>query len=443
MVMKRVSQTIPHGNFVLLNHPNEKGEKCIYLRFHINKKYLKRSTSIWILPELWDDKHQVVKDEHPSAARLNNKLNLIYEEIRSALLDFKGNINYENLSVLIQPMRHTKLLGADSNNIGQDLIAYAHKVNDIFYKSQKYGYTAWYNKSKYIDAFDRFVSNYLKRPKPTLSNVTISIFDEYIKYRFEVLNNKSKEAINKTLVPIYAALDYAVNNQEAELKTVAQITSHYLITRSTKYSDAKERVETIRYLTPKQIMNLAEYCENIKSRNAREIMDMFFFSYHACGMRLSDIITLEWKHIDFNSMTINKVQVKTKRSPEVEIPISPAALEILLRWKSYRYNNRFVFNRLPEDFDMTNERQLFMARNAKDKGVNRVLATIGRNSKMPIKLTMHVARHSFAVMCINKGLSLHMVSKLLGHASTVATEKTYAEFLKDKVKEDVRNLYEV
>ena len=439
--MKTVSQAIPKGNFVLMNHPNEKGEKCIYLRFYIKKKYLKRSTGIWVHPDYWDEELQEMKKGHPSANRINNRLKMMYEEIRSAMLDMKDGVTYEKLSMLLQPQKHKKISDIKGKAIKDDLIAYAQNVNDLMYKAEKYGYTAWYNKDKYLIAFERFVTRYLRQPRPTLSSINIHIIDEYIKYRFDELGNKSKEAINKTLVPIYAALEYAARNGEVDRRIIAPITNHFLMTRSIKYSDAEERKEIIKYLEPSKIKELADYCKSIRSKNAKEVMDMFFFSFHACGMRLSDIITLEWKHINFEKLTINKVQLKTKRTPDVEIPISPGALEILLRWKSYHYNERFVFNRLPEDFDLANERQLFMARNAKDKGINRILSTIGRNSKMPIKLTMHVARHSFAVMCINNGMSLHMVSKLLGHSSIAATEKTYAEFLKEKVNNDVCNMY--
>lgn len=33
-----------------------------------------------------------------------------------------------------------------------------------------------------------------------------------------------------------------------------------------------------------------------------------------------------------------------------------------------------------------------------------------------------------------------MLSRLLGHTSVLATEKTYAQFLTEKVKKDVENL---
>lgn len=55
-----------------------------------------------------------------------------------------------------------------------------------------------------------------------------------------------------------------------------------------------------------------------------------------------------------------------------------------------------------------------------------VFIFMARNAGLHIMVTMHVTRHSFAVMSINNGMSVYMLSKLLGHSSTVATEKTYA-----------------
>lgn len=293
---------------------------------------------------------------------------------------------------------------------------------------------------KSIEAFEKFITFYLKEPRPTLNSVKVSLFDEYVKYRFDVKGNVSKEGINKTLVPLYAALEYAAKNGDVDSTIVAPIVDNYLITRETKYSEDISDENKIRYLTQEQMINLHDYCKGIRSRNARNIMDMFFFSFYACGLRCSDIITLEWKHIDFENKILHKAQVKTKKYPEVDIPLCDGAMEILERWKGYNYNSRFVFNRLPEDFDISNERKLFSARNAKDKGMNRVLATIARNSKQPIPLTMHCLRHSFAVMSINNGMSIYMLSKLLGHSSITATEKTYAKYLKDKIKADVKNI---
>lgn len=437
--MKTVNQQIPQGNYVLLNSPNLKGERCIYLRFFVGGKYIKRSTDLWVKNSDWDGDRQVVKLSHPNADRINHILATTYESIRANLIDMvDSGITYNSVASLLATSNKSKSSVKVSK--GTDLIDYAHKVNDIKFKTEKYGYTSWYNKKKNIDAFESFITHYLRTERPTFQNLTPSIFDKYVKYRFEVKKNTSKEGINKTLVPIYAALQYAAENGEIPVAKISPIVNKYLIVRETKYKSDSPESKKIRYLTPEQIQYLYNYSKGIRSQNARNIMDIFFFSFFACGMRCSDLITLEWKHIDMSNREITKVQVKTKTAPVVKIPLSDKAMEILLRWKAMKLNGRFVFNRLPEDFDVENERQLFMARNAKDKGFNRVLATISRNAKLPFQITMHVARHSFAVMSINKGMSIHMLSQLLGHSTVLATEKTYAQFLQKKISDDVKEL---
>ena len=54
----------------------------------------------------------------------------------------------------------------------------------------------------------------------------------------------------------------------------------------------------------------------------------------------------------------------------------------------------------------------------------------------------HVARHSFAVFALNKGLSMSVVSRLLGHGSTDVTEKVYAKFLSETLSAEVARLKE-
>ena len=56
------------------------------------------------------------------------------------------------------------------------------------------------------------------------------------------------------------------------------------------------------------------------------------------------------------------------------------------------------------------------------------------------RLSMHVARHSFAVFALNKGLSMTVVSRLLGHGSTDVTEKVYARFLPETLSTEVARL---
>ena len=55
-------------------------------------------------------------------------------------------------------------------------------------------------------------------------------------------------------------------------------------------------------------------------------------------------------------------------------------------------------------------------------------------------LLMHTSRHSFAVFALNKGLSMSVVSRLLGHGSTDITEKVYAKFLPETLSAEIAKL---
>ena len=75
---------------------------------------------------------------------------------------------------------------------------------------------------------------------------------------------------------------------------------------------------------------------------------------------------------------------------------------------------------------------------------------VGEQMELPFKLTMHVARHTFAVLALNgetkdgievrKPMSMSMVSRLLRHASTDTTEKVYAKFLPQTLSDEVNRL---
>ena len=57
---------------------------------------------------------------------------------------------------------------------------------------------------------------------------------------------------------------------------------------------------------------------------------------------------------------------------------------------------------------------------------------------LDFNLTMHVARHTFAVWALNKGVDVHIISRLLGHSSVMVTEKVYAKFLPSTLEKEVK-----
>ena len=65
---------------------------------------------------------------------------------------------------------------------------------------------------------------------------------------------------------------------------------------------------------------------------------------------------------------------------------------------------------------------------------------MGEDLGLKFRLSMHVARHTFAVFALNNGLSMSVVSRLLSHGSTDITEKVYARFLPETLSTELNKL---
>ena len=161
--------------------------------------------------------------------------------------------------------------------------------------------------------FAKFVHSNLGISTLYLDALYVTYFDKYIAYRLNERKNTSREGINKTLVPLYEAIKYAVKTELVDSVVAAPIVDNYISVRETEYS-TKITESKVRFLTVEEMSKLAEFWREQKKGALRDALDMYFFSYYSCGLRISDLVTLEWKHIDLHEKQIRKVQVKTKKT---------------------------------------------------------------------------------------------------------------------------------
>ena len=439
--MGRIKAAIPFGSFWLRPSTNQKGETPVYVRYFVNGKYIKKSTNIFINPDDWDDKKQVVKSKNKQAATLNGKLNAFKQKIDEQLLSFRGTITYKVVDMILNG-------SSDPNDKTQGILfkQYADKVNDLMYSRNSYGYSVYYNNSCYLDQFDRFVTKELNQPNLKLIEINMDLINKFVDYKRNRRGNTSIEGINHSLTPIIRTVKYARDNGLIDGVTANPIINDgYMSVKDRSYNPDLANEKKIHYLTQEQIQKFKEYKPKSNSKDRTlEIMDIFLFAYYACGLRISDIVTLEWSNIDLKNKKIDKVQVKTKIKGKVPPTLPQQAIDILMKWKAKGRNARFVFDLLPEDWtfgdDKISGRKLKMRINAIDKTFNTSLGDIGKKLGFKFPLTMHVARHTFCVTALNHGVSLHVVSQLMGHSSIQATEKTYAEFLDETVANEIGKL---
>ena len=74
----------------------------------------------------------------------------------------------------------------------------------------------------------------------------------------------------------------------------------------------------------------------------------------------------------------------------------------------------------------------------KNRAIQTSLNTIGEKMGLKFNLKMHVARHTFAVLALNRGVDVHMISQLMAHSSVSVTEQIYAKFLPSTLKKEVK-----
>ena len=428
--MGRLKSECPSGNFIVRTKPNAKGEVAIYLIYYINGVPVTRSTGVRVNLADWDPKKGMVRLKSPDATRLNNQLRQFRADIDKRIRKYDGTITLQVLADLID--RKYEMQISQPKNV--DFIQFAQDYHKRRYDLQKIAYSTYYNGSLYIKQFQCFIADETGEGIIPISNLTLDLFERYKAFRLKKGN--TKEGINKMLTPLFKAVEYAKDNELLSIKVASTITTAYFDIKQRKYKSEVESGD-IHYLTPEQLNAFINLYDKVLQDRTREIMDMFLFSFHACGLRVSDIITLEWSHIDWKACEIGKNLFKGNVAHT--IPLTEPAIAILKRWQKKQYNKRFVFDLLPENYDLKNEADLDMRRKSKNRTIQVSLNALGYKIGLPFNLTMHVARHTFAVMALNRGISLHMISQLLGHGSIITTEKVYAQFLPDTINDAVRN----
>lgn len=430
MFMGKPTSRIPTGSFYLREGRTVKGDEgIIYLRYFVCGKYIEHSTDIKIATDEWNKKTRQVTPANKDWKRINAKL-------QSIKAGFDGKIEAYKRPLTVRVMTDI-LAGRElENEISKekDFIEFALEHNNMRYELDQISYSTYDNNRLYILGFQRYLRDKEKKDVLPLCDLNIDIFNRYINYRL-VEKKNTKEGINKMLAPMFFAVRYAADNELIPTKTAAIICANYLEVKDRKYK-SKVDEKQIRYLTPEQMRALVNVRNELPHQRTREILDIFLFAFHACGMRVSDIITLEWEHIDWERKEIVKNYFKTKTAGN--IPLTDPAIDILLRWKKYKRNKRFVFDLLPEKFNLKDPKALKNARLSKNRTLQQSLKSVGNKIGLKFNMTMHVARHTFAVMSIKKGVSIHMISRLMGHSSVLVTEKVYAEFLPSEISKIVR-----
>ena len=145
--------------------------------------------------------------------------------------------------------------------------------------------------------------------------------------------------------------------------------------------------------------------------------NLWLFAYYFAGMRVSDVLRLRWS--DFQDGRLTYVMGKNDKVGTLKIP--EKVNKILTQYKPFKRGEEdFIFPEL-KDVDISDqfvlERTIAFKTSAIDKCLKKDVAPAANITK---KLTMHIARHSFATEAGDK-ISIQMLQKLYRHSDIRTT----------------------
>ena len=138
-------------------------------------------------------------------------------------------------------------------------------------------------------------------------------------------------------------------------------------------------------------------------------------SLYSTGVRVSELVGLEWGDVDFR---LGVIRVMGKGSKERIVPIGEIALKALdayaaeqaLRWKRPAKGKHPVF---------LNSR----GGRITTRSVARVVEKYLKAADIQVRMGPHGLRHTFATHLLNGGADLRIIQELLGHASLSTTQR--------------------
>ena len=150
---------------------------------------------------------------------------------------------------------------------------------------------------------------------------------------------------------------------------------------------------------------------------------------YGCGLRISELINLEFNSIHFSE---NLIRVIGKRNKERYVPINSKALEFIIQY----------IDEARSDFlkHVKESGYLFLSkRGSKMSRMNfwKIVRKYALMSGLGNKIHPHTFRHSFATHMLEGGADLRSVQEMLGHAD-ISTTQIYTNMDKEHLKEIYR-----
>jgi integrase/recombinase XerC len=151
---------------------------------------------------------------------------------------------------------------------------------------------------------------------------------------------------------------------------------------------------------------------NFQKENDASPRDQVLFELmYGCGLRVSEVVNLDWESIGIDQQQIH-VQ-NSKRGKSRIVPFSSSLASVL---ESYRKNFENTQPGMPVFLNAKGKR-------ITTRGIQYILEKLLQRLPKSMHLTPHSFRHGYATHLLNRGADLRSIQELLGHSNLSTTER--------------------
>lgn len=366
-----------------------KDRNSLYLFATHQRKEAKLKLRNDIEERFWNDKTKEVRKSHPNHVKLNNELRAIVK----ASQDLWNTKAFESSKELIMHIKKHGYKPSPQYNDERRFIDFARDVQsrmDNVKTRQKY------------DQLINWVASY--NPNIALDGWTTLQMDQFLYHLKQQPTLNSQGSIAKIMQLVGTVLNKAI-----AYKLIGYENNPYLSGYKVKSGSPKDIK-----LEPQDIEKLWEYRKSVTLPSKKNALYLFLLSYYLDGSRFRDVITLKKENIINNH--INFYQQKTDVKKSIEIT---DRLGVLL--SELPSTNYYIIPMADRSYDGEdlNGKQI----ESINAYLNRYLKKVCSDVQIPHanKVSMHVARHTFAYIADLSGWSLTEIQMALGHSNIQQT----------------------
>lgn len=378
---------------------NKNGEAPIHFRIIKDRKISYITSGFMCLQNDWDEQNKRIKgrgrEKGETSARMNAAISKKFTEIQHEVI----NLDSTNRRMSSKALRET----VDGKK-PQDFYAFADIVVGSFKDDNKIGTYA--RTKSVIEKMKEYNSSL------TFYDITPKFLSEYESY----LKVKKSNSINT----IHANLKFIRNvfNRAYRQDLIDYDTNPFL-----KFQMKTEKTQR-QYMTEDELEEFNKV-ETVPGTRMDLHKDMFVFASYTGGLRVSDMLQLQWKN--FDGSHINFTIKKTGNQMSIKIPTK--GLDILDKYAKLNQDpNAFIFDMLPHGVELESAAVIDNAISSANAYINKNLKLIATAAKIDKNISFHISRHTWATRALRKGMSFDKVSKLMGHANIRETQ-VYAKIV--------------